>query len=74
MRGRVTATMSVILTGTSPAGALLGGALGVAIGVRQALWVIFGLAALSGTVLLTRAIMDRRDLPTEALASAEAAG
>ncbi len=62
MRGRVTATMSVILTGTSPAGALLGGVLGTAIGVRDALWVIFGVAAVSGTVLLTRAITDGRDL------------
>jgi predicted MFS family arabinose efflux permease len=74
LRGRVTATMSVILTGTSPVGALLGGALGAALGVRQALWVVFGVAALSGTVLLTRVIVDGRDLPTEALASAEAAG
>ena len=36
MRGRVAATMAVLLAGTSPLGALLGGALGTVIGVRHA--------------------------------------
>jgi len=64
MRGKVTATMSVILTGTSPAGALAGGAIGAAIGVRHALWIIFGIAALSGSVLLASAIRQPARQPT----------
>lgn len=68
MRGRAAATMAVLLAGTSPLGALLGGALGTAIGVRDALWVIFAVVALSGTVMLTRDIVTRRDLPAAALA------
>ncbi len=67
MRGRAAATMAVLLAGTSPLGALLGGALGTAIGVRDALWVIFAVAAASGTVMLTREITTRRNLPTAVL-------
>jgi MFS family permease len=67
-RGRVTATMSVLIAGTSPFGALLAGALGAAIGVRAALWILFSIAALSGTVLLTRALTHSPDLPATALA------
>ena len=61
--------MAVLLAGTSPLGALLGGTLGTAIGVRNALWVIFAVVALSGTVMLTREITTRRDLPTAAPAA-----
>jgi uncharacterized protein YcfJ len=60
------ATMAVLLAGTSPLGALLGGVLGTAIGVRHALWVLFAIAAVSGTVMLTRDITTRRDLPATA--------
>jgi len=66
MRGRAAATMAVLLAGTSPLGALLGGVLGTAIGVRNALWILFAVVALSGTVMLTREITTRRDLPTAA--------
>jgi MFS family permease len=58
MRGRAAATMAVLLAGTSPLGALLGGALGTVIGVRHALWVLFAIAAVSGTVMEAR---DARD-------------
>ena len=63
MCGRVTATMRFLIFGTSPAGALLGGALGTALGIRHALWILLGAVTLSGTLLLTPALSRRRDLP-----------
>jgi predicted MFS family arabinose efflux permease len=63
MCGRVTATMRFLIFGTSPVGALLGGSLGSWLGIRDALWILLGAAALSGTLLLTRALTGRRDLP-----------
>jgi MFS family permease len=63
MCGRVTATMRFLIFGTSPLGALLGGALGSWLGVRPALWILLGAVALSGTLLATRALIGRRDLP-----------
>jgi MFS family permease len=63
MCGRVTATMRFLIFGTSPIGALLGGSLGTWLGVRDALWVLLGAVALSGTLLLTRSLIARRDLP-----------
>ena len=63
MCGRVTATMRFLIFGTSPLGALLGGALGSWLGVRPALWILLGAVALSGTLLATRALLGRRDLP-----------
>jgi predicted MFS family arabinose efflux permease len=65
MCGRVTATMRFLIFGTSPVGALLGGGLGTWLGVRNALWLLLGAAAMSGTLLLTRALTARRDLPTQ---------
>jgi MFS family permease len=61
--GRVTATMRFLIFGTSPVGALLGGSLGTWLGIRDALWLLLGGAALSGTLLLTRALTACRDLP-----------
>ena len=63
MCGRVTATMRFLIFGTSPVGALLGGSLGTWLGIRDALWLLLGAAALSGTLLLTRALTACRDLP-----------
>lgn len=63
MCGRVTATMRFLIFGTSPAGALLAGALGSSLGVRSALWILLGAVTLSGTLMLTRALTGRRDLP-----------
>jgi predicted MFS family arabinose efflux permease len=73
MRGRAAATMAVLPAGTSPIGALLGGALGTAIGVRNALWILFAVVALSGTVMLTRQFTTRRDLPAAPAEPLEAA-
>ncbi len=66
MCGRVTATMRFLIFGTSPLGALLGGSLGSWLGIRDALWILLGAAALSGTLLLTHALRGRRDLPDAA--------
>jgi len=63
LRGRVTATMSILVAGTSPLGALIGGVLATAIGIRETLWIMFGIVTVSGTVLLTHAIRQNRDLP-----------
>jgi MFS family permease len=61
--GRVTATMRVLLMGTSPLGALLAGGLGTWLGIRNALWIMLGTVALSGTMLLTPTFTGIRDLP-----------
>ena len=63
MLGRVAASMRFLAFGAIPLGALLAGGLAVALGVRDALWVILALYALSGVLLLTRGIRTRRDLP-----------
>jgi MFS family permease len=64
MCGRVSATMRFLIFATSPIGALLGGGLGTWLGVRDALWILLGLATLSGTLLLTPALTRTRNLPT----------
>jgi MFS family permease len=61
--GRAVATMRFVLYGASPAGALLGGALGTWLGIRNALWLLLGAAVLSGACLLTSTFRTLRDLP-----------
>jgi hypothetical protein len=63
MCGRVTATMRFLIFGTSPLGALLAGGLGSWLGVRNALWMLLGLAAAAGALLLTPSLTASRDLP-----------
>jgi MFS family permease len=63
MLGRITASMRFLVFGTIPLGALLAGGLGSTLGVRTALWVILAIYALSGTLLLTPAIVSGRNLP-----------
>lgn len=72
MLGRVTATVRFVTMGATPVGALLGGVLGTAFGVRGALWILLAFAVLPGTALLTPAIRGRRDLPTAPPAPADA--
>ena len=62
MLGRVAASMRFLAFGAIPLGALLAGGLGTAIGVRNALWVILTIYALSGMLLLTRGIRTCKDL------------
>lgn len=61
--GRVTATMRFVTFGTSPVGALAGGTLATWLGARNALWIMLGALAVSGTVLLTPRFVGHRDLP-----------
>jgi hypothetical protein len=63
MLGRVTATMRFVIMGTSPFGALAGGALGAWLGPRDALWVVLSILAVSGMPLLGREFTHHRDLP-----------
>jgi MFS family permease len=61
--GRVTVSMQLVGYGTIPLGALLGGALGTAFGVRPAMWIIMGGLALTGPILLIGPLRRHRDLP-----------
>jgi MFS family permease len=63
MLGRATASMRLVAFGAVPLGALLAGALGTTLGVRNGLWVDLALYAASGSLLLTRSIRTARDLP-----------
>jgi predicted MFS family arabinose efflux permease len=64
--GRITASTSVLNYGAIPLGALLGGALGQTIGVRDTLWVMAGIQTLSITVLIFSPLRTLRDFPTAA--------
>jgi predicted MFS family arabinose efflux permease len=63
MLGRVTVSMQLVNYGTIPLGAVLGGALGTALGVRPAMWMITAGLALTGLILLVGPLHQRRDLP-----------
>ncbi|MFE2185827.1 MFS transporter [Streptomyces sp. NPDC059455] len=61
--GRLTATSAFISYGTLPLGALLGGALGTALGLRAAMWITTAGIPLAGLILLFSPIRRSRDLP-----------
>jgi predicted MFS family arabinose efflux permease len=61
--GRVTVSMQLVSYGTIPLGALLGGTLATALGVRPALWVIMSALAATGPILLLGPLRRHRDLP-----------
>jgi MFS family permease len=61
--GRVTVSMQLLNYGTIPLGAVLGGALGAAIGVRPTMWIMTGGIVLATLTLLAGPIRHRRDLP-----------
>lgn len=61
MLGRVTASMRFLAYGMIPLGALLAGALGTALGVRDGLWLLQGLFAAAGLILVSSRI--RAGLP-----------
>ena len=63
MLGRATASMRFLGFGSVPFGALAAGGLGTAFGIPSALWIILGIDALSGTILLTPAIRSCKNLP-----------
>ena len=70
MIGRVTTGMRFLSFGGVPTGALAAGGLAAAMGVRQALWVVVAADAVTGTLLLTRAIRSAKNLPSCPMAQA----
>ncbi|MGK5548253.1 MFS transporter [Streptomyces sp. URMC 127] len=61
--GRLTATTAFLNYGTIPLGALLGGTLGDALGLRTAMWVTTAGVPLAGLLLLFSPVGRARDLP-----------
>ncbi|MFD8456056.1 MFS transporter [Streptomyces antimycoticus] len=70
--GRLTASSAFISYGMLPLGALLGGALGTALGLRAAMWITSAGMPLAGLVLLFSPIRRSRDLPASAPAQPRA--
>ena len=64
--GRLHASSSFLNYGALPVGALLGGAIGTALGVRPALWILVSGVPLAGLILLCSPIRHQRDLPATA--------
>ncbi|MGW2598767.1 MFS transporter [Streptomyces klenkii] len=62
--GRLTASTAFLNYGTIPLGALLGGALGSALGLRTAMWITTAGVPLAGLILLFSPVGRTRDLPT----------
>ncbi|MEU7991351.1 MFS transporter [Streptosporangium canum] len=61
--GRLTASTAFLNYGTIPLGALLGGALGTALGVRPAMWIMTAGVPLAALILWFSPIRRCRDLP-----------
>ena len=66
MLGRMNATMRLIVWGTIPIGALLGGALGTLVGLQTALWVSAVGASLSFLPVLFSPVRSLREIPAQA--------
>jgi MFS family permease len=64
--GRVVASMRVVIYGTMPAAAVLGGALGGLLGLRPTMWVATSGVLLAALVLLAGPLVRARDLPERA--------
>jgi MFS family permease len=64
--GRVVVTMQFLNFGAIPLGALLGGVLGTALGLRPTLWIMTSAVVLSSLILLCGPIRRHRDLPAAA--------
>ncbi|TWP46720.1 MFS transporter [Lentzea tibetensis] len=65
LQGRVFTSSRFVAFGVIPIGALLGGWLGDAIGIRDALWVLLFAAALGKLLRLAGPFRTTKDLPTE---------
>jgi MFS family permease len=63
--GRMNAAVRWIVWGTLPLGALLGGALGTAVGVRTTLWIAFAGSWLAGWWVFFSPLRKMRDVPEE---------
>ncbi|MEV0589895.1 MFS transporter [Nonomuraea cavernae] len=64
LMGRVSTSSQVVNYGAMPLGALVAGTLAVAFSVRGALWIMLGVFALSGLILLATPLRRLRDLPS----------
>jgi MFS family permease len=64
--GRITASTAFLNYGAIPLGALLGGGLGQALGVRETLWIMSGLQVASMAVIVFSRLRTLRDFPTAA--------
>ncbi|TKA06437.1 MFS transporter [Actinacidiphila oryziradicis] len=62
--GRLTASTAFLNYGTIPLGALLGGTLGTAVGIRTAMWITTAGVPLAALILFFSPIRRTRDLPT----------
>jgi MFS family permease len=65
MQGRISTTAMVMVYGSMPIGALIGGALGATIGIRTTLWIMLGSLAAAKFLRFIGPIKSSRDLPTE---------
>lgn len=63
--GRMYTSSRFVQFGVIPLGAVLGGALGAAVGVREALWIVLTAAVLGRLTRLVGPIKSARDLPTQ---------
>jgi hypothetical protein len=61
--GRMNAAVRWVVWGTLPVGALLGGALGTAAGVRTTLWIAFAGSWLAGWWVFFSPLRKMRDVP-----------
>lgn len=66
LQGRVSTTAMVIVFGSMPIGALLGGYLGSSLGITAGLWIMLGGLAAAKFLRLIGPIKRDRDLPTSA--------
>ncbi|MCM2580010.1 MFS transporter [Streptomyces meridianus] len=62
--GRVSASTAFLNFGALPPGALLGGMLGAALGLREAMWIMTAGVPLAALILLFSPVGRVRDLPT----------
>jgi len=63
--GRLSASSYYLNYGVLPIGALLGGALAGALGVRPAMWLLVAGVPLAGLILLLSPMRNHRDLPSQ---------
>ncbi|GII76061.1 MFS transporter [Sphaerisporangium rufum] len=63
LMGRAVVSMQFVNLGTLPLGAVLGGTLAGALGLRPAMWLMTGGLALTGLILLIGPLRRGRDLP-----------
>ena len=65
MLGRMNATIRFVVYGALPIGALAGGAIGAAIGLRTTLWIAIAGESLAGVWLLASPMRGIRDFPSQ---------